>query len=1297
MADRVITAEMVIAGRDGGASDMLAKIAGRLDMVAKAASHSDKVQALGKAFGALEGQMKAFDKLNGAQKTLTVFQDRVATAAANVTRLETAMASVEKPSARMITSITAAHAALDKATGAATRQTTALRAAETAVAAMGHPVDRAAVAQERLRRDMDLTTSAIEKQMLADRRAQEVAKMGAVVDRERATADHRRQHLAAHSGVGHLAATAAAGYVSAHGVLSLAEKSYEAGSEYQHELVGLQNTGRTPAQIAAITKAAADAAQKVPTSTFIENMATVKETTEAFGSVEHAMSHLAFLQKATSVLHASAGNKVEGGSAQIGKALAKYYEERMRPPEEFESEISAMIPAMVASGGQFNPQNLYMFAQGAKSALPGYSVEFMRDYAPSLIARNGERAGTSAFAFDSVISGKARDKKQAQEWVRLGLLNPHQVIEGKDGPIGWKAGAVKGTRLASENPVEWAEKVLIPAMKAKGVNTEDRLAVKTELATLFRNGMSNFFATEITQQQSLHLLHKNAALNKAVGSTDEIYQRNLTTDPKVAMQGLEAAFTNLITTASSPAMETAAKGITWVAGELNHLALVAKDHPTAALATGGGLLAGGLGVSGMLTARLLGGGFGLRSSAVALDAAAEHLMMVGGGSGGVAREAVKDAAKIGGPSLLPTLAIPEGVTLGAAGLAIGGALAATELVKRSFAAQAPGMGGQWAAATAPTEGLDKARLADQVAEAEALKRQIAGNAARSKLPDAAAMLNGPLQDKLAEKENQIEALKVSLDGLHPAVLPATSPMPPSRPFTPVPAFDHAAEAREKAAARDAAIHRTERQRLMRHPLEDGLDRMRAEMTGENAPLPPTRPFTPTPPSPYVDREAERGRAMDRPMSISSAILALTEAARRIQAYEDDRATRSRDIGGPPRQFDAAAPATMRPADADDRAAERADAIRKFNEDLGLSGFVMGQLNDKTGIVLTAFDGLGGNSGTLGGSMGSLAGAAGLAAEKLLALANFDGAGSAGAGGPGGGAGVIKASYDGEGIGDNAGGVGNTARSKLPDAATRGGEHHEAMVTTTMPSAGSPGVHGSVPGAPNPYAGGNGAGAFVPPVGDHLTAGMRNNNLGNIGYFGQHTAGLIGPSNARDVDHPIAKFDTQESGIRAAAALALAKYHGGRHNSWDIIAAKGGWTPGKLGPDASISVAKAMGLGNRDDLHLDDPDRMVKFLHGLAVQEHGPAGRFYGEDSIRGALGHHQMPQEHRTLRPDAPRLGPRPEVQPNMTTAAIHGKLDRIADAIESGGSLHRIELKTDKGVTAKRVYSRGSPGPTMA
>ena len=152
-------------------------------------------------------------------------------------------------------------------------------------------------------------------------------------------------------------------------------------------------------------------------------------------------------------------------------------------------------------------------------------------------------------------------------------------------------------------------------------------------------------------------------------------------------------------------------------------------------------------------------------------------------------------------------------------------------------------------------------------------------------------------------------------------------------------------------------------------------------------------------------------------------------------------------------------------------------------------------------------------------------------------------------------------------------------------------------------------------------GGDGSGT-TQDSGSGFTSGMRARNLGNIGYFrGMHAGvnGLVGPSNSRDVDHSIALYATQEDGIRAAARLALKKYESGMRNTASLIAGKGGWTPGALGPGASVNIAKAMGLSNQDDLRLNDPKQMHKFLRGLAMQEHGSAGAYYSDAIIDRAL------------------------------------------------------------------------------
>ena len=57
----------------------------------------------------------------------------------------------------------------------------------------------------------------------------------------------------------------------------------------------------------------------------------------------------------------------------------------------------------------------------------------------------------------------------------------------------------------------------------------------------------------------------------------------------------------------------------------------------------------------------------------------------------------------------------------------------------------------------------------------------------------------------------------------------------------------------------------------------------------------------------------------------------------------------------------------------------------------------------------------------------------------------------------------------------------------------------------------------------------GQGGTADTGGAGATSGLRARNLGNIGFFGQHDPGLLGPSNSRDVDHSIALFATHEHG------------------------------------------------------------------------------------------------------------------------------------------------------------------------
>ena len=132
-------------------------------------------------------------------------------------------------------------------------------------------------------------------------------------------------------------------------------------------------------------------------------------------------------------------------------------------------------------------------------------------------------------------------------------------------------------------------------------------------------------------------------------------------------------------------------------------------------------------------------------------------------------------------------------------------------------------------------------------------------------------------------------------------------------------------------------------------------------------------------------------------------------------------------------------------------------------------------------------------------------------------------------------------------------------------------------------------------------------------------GMRNNNPTNIIYPSAKVAarfGAVGKSTNQDSGSTDGKggkysqmvFATPEDGMNAGARLALRKYEAGMVSASELIAASNGWTPGNN--EAAVNIARTMGLSAGDDMNLDDPVYMAKFLKALVIQEHGSSGKLY---------------------------------------------------------------------------------------
>lgn len=443
--------------------------------------------------------------------------------------------------------------------------------------------------------------------------AEEIRAAG--VAKRRVEAEHRaqeriieqREHGQEHHGFKNYALMTAAMAVSAHSIMHGVETVLEHGAEYQHRLVALQNAGRSPAEIAQMNEASHAALRGVPTATLTGNLEILNETVGAFGSVEHAIEHLGFMAKSSAILHAVAGEKIGASAGELGNQLARFFEMRGTAGngEVFEHEASEMMKGMIFSGGNVNPRELLNFAQQAKSALQNYDIGFLSRVAPSLIGEvGGDRAGTQANAFNSVILGKARDKKQAAAWKNYGLIDPKQM--SADG-TGWTGGAIYHTDEALRDPLAFGEKYVLPALEKKGVNINDKLELTKVLGTLFRNINAAAFANELWQAQNRTRLHKDAGFIGDVESPDAIYKRLLNTDPTFAMGALKGAFGSFLTTLSSPIMGTAAKSLSGMAENLNELAIVAHNNPATAVTAGLATAAASLYAAGRLSYGLLNG------------------------------------------------------------------------------------------------------------------------------------------------------------------------------------------------------------------------------------------------------------------------------------------------------------------------------------------------------------------------------------------------------------------------------------------------------------------------------------------------------------------------------------------------------------------------------------------------------------------------------------------------------------------------------------------------------------------
>ena len=445
--------------------------------------------------------------------------------------------------------------------------------------------------------------------------------------------DEQMHHAQSRASFRHYAATGAAAYASAHGVVSGGEKVVEAGADLQHERVQMGNAGISPAEIVRIQDQALKLSAIVGNIGQTQVMEVAKELRSVIADPAELSKVLDPVIRAKSVLDAmdTSGQSSEGISQLVkaGELVGAGQD-----PARLAKLIDGWVRVMQVSGRTVNPEQIFEFVKYSKTAGAQLSDRFLTTVGPSILQElGGSTTGNDIAQMSKTLNSGFQNRHTAlKEMARVGMVDPNAIDYLKNGEAkGLKPGAkdaVRGESLFETDPDKWVYDVLLPHLEAAGMKTTESQLSFVQKA--FSGTAADFIAKTITQRQTYDVHAENYSLAKglaAVGHNAE--------DATVGVTALSKAIGNLSANVSAPIMAPIGQALTSVAGWINDLAEVAKSHPVGALTAGSVLGAAGLAGSGYLSWKALNGfGLGtaageLTASAAALDAAAVKLGAAG--------------------------------------------------------------------------------------------------------------------------------------------------------------------------------------------------------------------------------------------------------------------------------------------------------------------------------------------------------------------------------------------------------------------------------------------------------------------------------------------------------------------------------------------------------------------------------------------------------------------------------------------------------------------------------------------
>lgn len=352
---------------------------------------------------------------------------------------------------------------------------------------------------------------------------------------------------------------------------------------------------------------------------------------------------------------------------------------RGQDPARFKAFIDAFVRAQEVMGKTIRPETMQRFVQQTKAAGALLSDRFINTTGMSLVQELGSRGGAGLSSYESIMSGDIKGQSAAL-WKQLGFVTNRDFIRTRTGAIkGLKPGHhIKDFEEAVTDPDFFVWNKLIPALKAHGYDTPAKIGEAVH--RLYPNVRAANIVMKLEQQEESFKQHAVQYANAKGLSGAEAFLKE---DPTTALNALTTSVDNLTATLTNPVMKPSAGILSSLASEIGSLnkslAHFDKAHPTLGKILAGGSIAGagavGIAGSAIFLKGMLGG-FGLKTSAVALDASAEALTAAAAklGAGSVTKSASTAAA------------VGTGAVVGAASTAmtagVAGGIVALDVIKR---------------------------------------------------------------------------------------------------------------------------------------------------------------------------------------------------------------------------------------------------------------------------------------------------------------------------------------------------------------------------------------------------------------------------------------------------------------------------------------------------------------------------------------------------------------------------------------------------------------------------------------